>query len=132
MLNTTSTAEATLAGPVTTDLVSIVIPAYNEEAAIAEVLDRTFETMDAAGYNYEVIVVDDGSRDKTAEIVRRYPRARLVQHPTNRGTGAATNTAVRHARGEIIAMTDADGTYPVQDLPRLLHHVLDYDMVVGA
>ena len=118
--------------PVTTELISVIIPAYNEEAALGDDLNRIFATMDASGYNYEVIVVDDGSTDKTAEVVRQFPRVKLIQHPQNRGTGAATNTAVRHARGEIIVMTDGDGTYPVQDIPRLLEHILNYDMVVGA
>ena len=118
--------------PVREQLVSIIIPAFNEEAAIGDDLNKILDCMDASGFQYEVIVVDDGSTDKTAEIVRRYPRVRLIQHPTNRGTGAATNTAVRHARGEIIAMTDGDGTYPVQEIPTLLPYMDQYDMVIGA
>ncbi len=112
--------------------ISIIIPAYNEEAAIGEDLKKIFDCMDASGYEYEVIVVDDGSTDHTADIVRQFPRARLIQHPFNRGTGAATNTGVRHARGEIIAMTDGDATYPVQDIPRLLEAMEGADMVIGA
>ncbi len=112
--------------------ISVIIPAYNEEEAIAGDLSKTLECMDASGYDYEVIVVDDGSTDRTADIVRQFPRVRLLQHARNRGTGAATNTAVRAARGEIIAMTDGDGTYPVQDIPRLLQYMDEYDMVVGA
>jgi polyisoprenyl-phosphate glycosyltransferase len=118
--------------PVREQLISVIIPVYNEEQGIAEVLNGVFECMDQSHYEYEVLVVDDGSTDRTAEVVRQFPRLRLIQHPTNRGTGAATNTAVRHARGEIIAMTDGDGTYPVQDIPRLLAFMDDYDMVIGA
>ncbi|MGB8645911.1 MAG: glycosyltransferase family 2 protein [Anaerolineae bacterium] len=113
-------------------LITIIIPAYNEEQAIADDLKKIFECMDATTYQYEVIVVDDGSTDHTADIVRQFARVRLIQHPLNRGTGAATNTAVRNARGEIIAMTDGDGTYPVQDLPRLLEAMEGCDMVIGA
>jgi glycosyltransferase involved in cell wall biosynthesis len=112
--------------------ISIIIPAYNEEVSIGGDLEKIFECMDASGYDYEVIVVDDGSTDHTAEIVRRYPRAQLVQHPLNRGTGAATNSGIRRARGEIIAMTDGDGTYPVQEIPRLLEYMDGNDMVIGA
>ena len=114
------------------ELISIVIPAYNEEAAIGEDLDSILEVMDASGYEYEVIVVDDGSGDGTAQVVRQRPRVQLLQHPHNRGVGAARKTGVRHAGGNIIVMTDGDGTYPNRDIPRLLAEMGDCDMVVGA
>jgi len=113
-------------------LISIVIPVYNEEAAIGEDLDTILETMEASGWDYEIIVVDDGSTDRSAEIVRRRPQVRLIQHPHNRGVGAARTTGVRAARGEVIVMTDGDGSYPNRDIPRLLAHIGPYDMVVGA
>jgi len=113
-------------------MVSIVIPVYNEEAAIGEDLDTIIETMEASGREYEVIVVNDGSTDRSAEIVRQRPQVRLIQHPYNRGVGAARTTGVRAARGEVIVMTDGDGSYPNHDIPRLLAHIGEYDMVVGA
>ncbi|MHB0875603.1 MAG: glycosyltransferase family 2 protein [Anaerolineae bacterium] len=115
-------------------LVSIVVPAYNEEVAIADDLDGIKAAMDASPYSYEVIVVDDGSRDRTAEIARQRPWVRLVQHPHNRGGGAARNSGLKASRGELVAMTDADGTYPVKDLPKLIAHLLDggHDQVIGA
>lgn len=112
--------------------ISIIIPAYNEEQGIGETLTKVFETMDAAHYDYEVIVVNDGSADDTAGQVKKFPRATLVNHSRNRGSGASTNTGLRHARGEICVMTDGDGTYPVQDIPRLLAEMDGYDMVIGA
>jgi len=112
--------------------ISILIPAYNEQEGIGETLAKIFDTMDAAKYDYEVIVVDDGSSDNTAGEVQKFSRATLVRHPRNRGSGAATNTGVRHARGEICVMTDADGTYPVTEIPNLLAEMDEYDMVIGA
>jgi len=114
--------------------VSIVIPVYNEEAAIGHDLRTIIETMEASGYNYEIIVVDDGSTDDSAEIVRQYPQVRLIQHPYNRGAGAARTTGLRAAQGEIVVMTDGDGTYPNRDIPRLLIEMGErgYDMVIGA
>ena len=116
------------------NLVSIVIPVYNEEEAIGDDLDLILKTMKDSGYNYEVIVVDDGSTDRTAEIVRGFEEVRMIQHPYNRGTGAARTTGLRAARGDVVVMTDGDGTYPNQDIPRLLAEMEahDWDMIVGA
>jgi glycosyltransferase involved in cell wall biosynthesis len=115
-------------------LVSVVIPMYNEEEAIADDLRLVLETMAGSGLPYEVIVVDDGSTDCSPEIVRQFPGVQMIRHPYNRGTGAARTTGVRAARGEIVVMTDADGTYPNQDIPQLLSYILDrgFDMVIGA
>ncbi len=114
------------------DLISVVIPVCNEEEALAEVLDQVVKTMDESGYPYEVIVVDDGSTDASAQIVRQSNRVKLIQHPYNRGPGAARTTGLRAARGDVVVMTDGDGTYPIRDIPRLLEYMDEYDMVVGA
>lgn len=113
-------------------LVSVIIPVYNEEEAIGDDLDLIIRTMKASGYPYEVIVVDDGSTDGTAQIVAQREGAVLLRHPENRGTGAARTTGLKHAQGEIIVMTDGDGTYPNHDIPRLLAFMGEYDMVIGA
>jgi glycosyltransferase involved in cell wall biosynthesis len=114
------------------ELVSIVIPAYNEEAAIGDDLDLIKRTMDATGQPYEVIVVNDGSTDRTVEIVSSRPWVKLLHHSRNRGTGAARSTGVRAALGNLILMTDGDGTYPNQDMPKLVDELQRCDMVIGA
>ena len=114
------------------NLVSIVIPVYNEEQAIGDDLDLIIKTMEATNYDYEIIVVDDGSTDSSADIARQRSQVRLIRHPYNRGTGAARTTGVEQAKGDVIVMTDGDGTYPNQDIPRLLGYMDEYDMVVGA
>ena len=112
--------------------VSVVIPAYNEAAAIGPTLVQIEAVLREAGLPAEIIVVDDGSRDGTAAEVAKYPGARLVQHAYNRGYGAALKTGIRQARYDVIAITDADGTYPIKMLPRLISEIGPYDMVVGA
>jgi glycosyltransferase involved in cell wall biosynthesis len=111
--------------------VSIVVPVYNEEKAIGDDLDTILATMEGSGYTYEVIVVDDGSTDRTADTARA-KGVKVIQHPINRGTGAARRTGILQARGEIIVMTDGDGTYPNRDIPRLLGYLPAFDQVVGA
>jgi len=112
--------------------VTVVIPAFNEERTIAEDIDVIINAMKESGYQYEVIVVDDGSTDKTAQIIKVKKEVKLVQHSYNRGVGAARKTGILKAKGEIIVMTDGDGTYPNQDIPKLLNYVKGYDMVIGA
>ena len=116
--------------------VSVIVPAYNEEEAIADDLEVILETMDAAPWEYELIVVNDGSTDKTAEVVRGFEDrgVKLLEHKENRGGGFSRNTGIRAATGDVVMVTDGDGTYPNQDMPILLERMEedDLDMVVGA
>ncbi len=112
--------------------VSLVIPAYNEEAAIADDLRSAIDVLNDMDCQWEIIVVDDGSSDRTAEIVASFPEARLIKHPYNMGGGRARSTGIRNADGDVVVITDGDGTYPMQDIPRLVEGLDDYAMVVGA
>ena len=114
------------------EMISIIIPVYNEEEAVGDDLDTIIQTMSGSDVPWEIIVVDDGSTDASAELARQREGVRLIQHPYNRGAGAARTTGLQHARGDVIVMTDGDGTYPNQDIPRLLAHIGAYDMVIGA
>jgi glycosyltransferase involved in cell wall biosynthesis len=112
---------------------SIVVPAYNEAGSIAPVLDNIRQTMEDAGLEYELLVIDDGSLDQTADVAEAGGH-RVLRHPENRGYGAALKTGIRHAAYDLIAITDADGTYPNERLPELVRLAVEgeYDMVVGA
>jgi len=117
------------------DGVSVVIPAYNEEHGIGQVLGQLEEVMGGAGHAYEILVIDDGSDDGTAAVAEGFSgRVKVLRHNANRGYGAALKTGIRHARFETVCITDADGTYPNGDIPRLLDHLAssECDMVVGA
>jgi len=111
--------------------ISIVVPAYNEEAAIGPQIERIQRVMERSGRPYELIVVDDGSTDNTAEVICRYP-VQLIQKPHNRGYGAALKTGIAAAQHEWILIIDADGTYPAEAIPALLERTQEYDMVVAA
>lgn len=111
-------------------MLSILIPAHNEEKAIGAVLDELIEVLE--GQKYEIIVVDDGSTDKTPKIVQKKDSIKLIQHHYNKGYGAAIKTGIKNATNEVILIIDGDGSYPVKAIPELLKEADKYDMVVGA
>lgn len=122
--------------PAKTTLLSVVIPAYNEEEGIAAIIERVLAVqthLDTMGINLELLVVDDGSQDRTAEVVATYDEVRLLRHNPNRGYGAALKTGFCAAEGDLLAFLDADGTYPPASLPVLCQEILDgADVAVGS
>lgn len=119
------------------ETLSVVIPAYNEEDGIASIVERVLATgpsLEASGVGLELIVVDDGSQDRTAEIVTGYPDVCLVQHRTNHGYGAALKTGFARAKGTWLGFLDADGTYPPERFPVLLEVGREQgaDLVIGS
>lgn len=110
---------------------TIVVPAYNEEGAIEREVHALHEALASSGRHYELIVVDDGSTDRTAEIAATLP-CRLLRAGANRGYGAALKLGFQAAHTELVVITDADGTYPCGEIPRLVDAASEYDMVVGA
>jgi glycosyltransferase involved in cell wall biosynthesis len=113
------------------DGVSVVVPAYDEETAIEDCLRELQAVLAALDRESELIVVDDGSTDQTAERARSLG-IRVIALPENRGYGAALKTGIEKARFDTIVITDADGTYPAKEIPALLELSEQYDMVVGA
>jgi glycosyltransferase involved in cell wall biosynthesis len=107
---------------------TVIIPAYNEEEGLGVVLQKLFNTVDE---NYEVIVVDDGSTDRTEEIANRFP-CKVISHDINRGKAAAVKTGIAAARGRNLVFVDADDTYPVELVPEIARAVDEFDMVVTS
>jgi dolichyl-phosphate beta-glucosyltransferase len=103
---------------------SIVIPAYNEGQRLGATLEKVLGYVRGQGWNAEVIVVNDGSRDNTAELVREFakknPLLRLVENPGNRGKGYAVRNGMLNARGEVVVFSDADLSSPIEEMPKLL------------
>jgi glycosyltransferase involved in cell wall biosynthesis len=102
---------------------SIVIPAYNEGARLGATLEKVLAYVRAQGWDAEVIVVNDGSRDNTVEIVRTFAAKdaalRLVENPGNRGKGYGVRNGMLHARGQIVLFSDADLSSPIEEAPKL-------------
>jgi dolichyl-phosphate beta-glucosyltransferase len=102
---------------------SIILPAYNESARIAATLDKILAHGTQRGWNLEVIVVDDGSSDGTAELVRGYASKhcalRLLENPRNRGKGYSVRNGMLHAKGDILLFSDADLSSPIEEADKL-------------
>ncbi len=116
---------------------SVVIPAYNEEDGIAEIAHRVLAVKDSLREvgvdDLELIVVDDGSKDKTIEIASNIDGVTLIKHPKNKGYGGALKTGFSQARGELIGFLDADGTYPPEYFPKLCVEAMNgSEIVVGS
>jgi dolichyl-phosphate beta-glucosyltransferase len=118
--------------------ISVVVPAYNEAARIAQYLDRIVEHMNARGASFEILVVDDGSSDRTVEVVRgcmeRHGGIGLVTYAGNRGKGHAVRVGMLASRGEIRLFTDADGSTPIEEFEKLHAKIVGegFDVAVGS
>lgn len=103
---------------------SLIIPAYNEEKRLPFYLKEVFIYLGASGLKYEVIVVDDGSQDKTSEIItdlmKKHPELDLITLPQNMGKGCAVRAGMLHARGSLRLFADSDGATPINELGRLM------------
>jgi glycosyltransferase involved in cell wall biosynthesis len=111
--------------------IAIVIPAFNETGTVGPTVERTRTAMASTPWTNDIIVVDDGSTDRTAEEAARHG-ARVIRLPDNRGYGAALKTGIQASRSEYVLIVDADGTYPPEMMPTLMAAMKDVDMVVGA
>lgn len=114
---------------------SLILPAFNEEAGVQHALEEADQALSRLGRSYEIIIIDDGSSDRTSEIVleamRQRPRVRLVRHEVNRGYGAALRSGFEASRGTLISFTDADCQFYLDDLALLISQV-ESPKVVGS
>jgi glycosyltransferase involved in cell wall biosynthesis len=114
---------------------SVVLPAYNEEGVIETILLDVLSKLNSWGIDFEIIVVNDGSRDQTAEIVSRvaatHPQVRLVNHPVNRGYGATLVTGFATASRDLTFFMDSDGQFTIDELYDFFSYMDSYDAVIG-
>jgi len=118
---------------------SVVIPAYNEESQIASTLNKTVDFLSGYGRAYEIIVVDDGSKDNTYGIIKKFaadsPRIIVLRSAGNQGKGTAVKNGVMAAQGEYVLFMDADFSTPideVEDMLEFLMHDANYDFVIAS
>jgi dolichyl-phosphate beta-glucosyltransferase len=115
---------------------SIVIPAFNEELRLPDTLERIATYLPKLGGETEILVVDDGSKDRTAAVAEsfraRLPGLRVVSNGENRGKGYSVRHGMREARGRCVLFTDADLSAPIEETPKLLDALESYDVAIGS
>jgi glycosyltransferase involved in cell wall biosynthesis len=112
--------------------ISIVMPAYNEERTIGNMISSIISTMDSTGMPYELIIVDDGSTDNTRRTATRY-KATVLSNGRNRGKGYALRKGFRHTQGDIVITVDSDGAHKPKEIPDLIHPLFNgVDIVAGS
>lgn len=111
--------------------VSVLIPMYNEENHIAGVLKGLIEVLSTIKLPWEVIVIDDGSIDRSVDRARGFSQVRLIQHKRNLGYGKALKTGIKSAQYENVVFFDADGQHPMELIPKLVERLINCDAVIG-
>jgi len=115
---------------------SIIIPAYNEAARLGKTLDRVLAYVSSELRDSEIIVVNDGSRDSTPELVREYAKAnpclKLVENPGNHGKGYSVRNGMLNAVGEVLLLSDADLSAPIEEAPKLFDALASADIAIGS
>lgn len=116
--------------------ISVVVPVYNEEQGVLETVIGMLKEMKRLNIKHEIICVDDGSSDKSYDILsnlsKKETNLKIMKHPYNMGYGATLKTGIKNSQYNWILIIDADGSYPVKELSELLRHLPTYDVVIGA
>jgi len=113
--------------------ISYIVPAYNEESSIGETMQRLRDTLKLLAMPYEIVVVNDGSKDKTGAIAGQAGDIVLINHPINIGYGNSLKSGIQKARYDWIGIVDADGSYPIEDIPSFVKEMRNgFDMVIGS
>ena len=113
--------------------VSVILPIHNEAGHIRAEVDRIRAALDPSPYTYELILIDDGSTDASAQEIATLEGVQVIRFPVNRGSGSARKVGTRAARGRVVVWTDVDMSYPNDEIPNLVKELdQGWDQVVGA
>lgn len=113
-------------------ILSIIIPAYNEEKRIDNTLRKCLKYLKSKKCNFEMIVVNDGSKDNTVKIVRKFRNVKLIDNKINHGKGFVVRQGMLKARGDYVLFCDADLSTPIEEVDNLMKYTKDYDVIIAS
>ncbi len=113
---------------------SIIIPAYNEEKRIISSLNKIYNYLNKKQIDYEVVIVNDGSRDNTVDVIKKIKnnKTTIINNKINKGKGHAVKTGMLNAKGDLLLFTDSDLSTPIEELDKLMRYIDNYDIVIGS
>lgn len=111
---------------------SIIVPVYNEEKTVEKTISSLLENASALNVDYEIIAVNDASKDKSIDVLEKFPSVKIISHSINKGYGASLKTGIKQSRHDWVMIIDADGTYSPNFLSKLVKAAEGNDMVVGT
>ncbi len=112
--------------------ISVIIPAYNEEYRIIPTIDKIYTYLKNKKYDFEIIVVDDGSTDRTVEMVKKQGLAKVIQNPGNKGKGYSVKHGMLKATKEWVLFSDADLATPIEELEKFKNYAGEYEVLIGS
>lgn len=111
---------------------SVIMPVFNEEETVKETISELKMELSRLGLEYEIIVINDGSRAETKNLLEQIEGIKLISHPYNKGYGASLKTGIKEAKYEWLFFVDGDGQHPVEEIKNFLPYTADYDLITGA
>lgn len=115
--------------------ISVIIPVYNEEKRITPNIQKVLDFFNLSQWSFEIIFVDDGSRDNTIQVLKKYENnenIKIISHDINQGKGASVKTGVLASKGDLILFSDADLSTPIEELNKLIKEIEENDIVIGS
>lgn len=111
---------------------SVIIPAYNEEKTITQTIEDLKRELSKLNLDYEIIIINDASTDKTRETIEKIPGIRVIHHPINKGYGASLKTGIKEAKFNNLLFFDADGQHKTEYIPEMFKYINDFDLTSGV
>lgn len=112
--------------------ITVIIPAYNEERRLGNTLKKIIRYLKEGGFEYEIIVVDDGSKDNTVNIAQKFKAVKVLKNKENKGKGYSVKRGVMESKKDLVLFSDSDLSTPIEELEKFIPYIKDHDIIIGS